>query len=269
MAVVEAGQALPSRTRAARRGEPFLSPGRFRFLLVVGLFVFWEAAVWAFGNPLFVAPPSRVIAAFTQIIRDPKLQTAVLTTMSQLAIAFGISLVGGLILGTLLGIQRHVRVTTVPILVMLYATPSVVFLPLVILWLGIEYESKVFMGVANGIFPITFAVIGGVQNINPGLMRAARSMGASRWQMFTNVVFPNMVPSLFTGMRLCMTATLIGVLIAELYISQHGIGYFTRRFTDLFEPAKVFALVGIISVFAIILNETARRAELYWGRWRV
>src|SRR5690606_21640966 len=99
-------------------------------------------------------------------------------------------------------------------------------------------------------------------------IRAARSMGASRWQLFTNVVFPNMVPGFFTGMRLCMTATLIGVLIAERYVSQQWIGFFTRRFTDLFEPAKVFALVGIISVFAIVLNETARRAEIYWGRWR-
>jgi NitT/TauT family transport system permease protein len=190
-------------------------------------------------------------------------------TMSQLAIAFGISVVGGLILGTILGVGRFIRLSTLPIVVMLYATPSVVFLPLVVLWLGIGYPSKVFMGVANGIFPITFAVIAGVQDINQGLLRAARSMGASRWQIFTSVIFPNMVPSFFTGMRLCMTATIIGVLIAELYVSQAGIGHFTRRFTDLFEPASVFALVGIISVFAIILNETARRAEIYWGRWRV
>lgn len=255
--------------RDTRRDKPLVTPGRLRLFLIVALFAIWEGATWAFGNPLFVAPPSHVVAAFFELIKEPRIVQAVIMTISQVLIAFGISIVGGLILGTILGVGRFLRLSTLPIVVMLYATPSVVFLPLVVLWLGIGYPSKVFMGVANGIFPITFAVIGGVQNINQGLLRASRSMGASRWQIFTSVIFPNMVPSFFTGTRLCMTATIIGVLIAELYVSQHGIGHFTRRFTDLFEPANVFALVGVISIFAIILNESARRAEIYWGRWRV
>jgi len=269
MATAEAGTVAPAAASRPPARRPILTPGRLRLLIVIGLFVVWELATRFFANPLFVSPPSLVFAAFFEMMKDPKVVHAVVMTMSQLAIAFGLSIVGGLVLGTLLGVQRFLRLSALPIVVMLYATPSVVFLPLVILWLGIGYPSKVFMGVANGIFPITFAVIGGVQNINQGLLRAARSMGASRWQIFTSVIFPNMVPGFFTGMRLCMTATLIGVLIAELYVSQQGIGYFTRRFTDLFEPANVFALVGVISFFAIILNETARRAELYWGRWRV
>ena len=68
-----------------------------------------------------------------------------------------------------------------------------------------------------------------------------------------------------TGMRLGMTAVLLGVLLAELYVSSGGIGYFTRRFTESFDPTKLFGLVALIAAMAIVLNEIARRAEMRFG----
>jgi NitT/TauT family transport system permease protein len=93
-------------------------------------------------------------------------------------------------------------------------------------------------------------------------------MGANRSQVLWNVVFPHMMPAFFTGMRLAMAGVLLGVLLAELYVSQGGIGYYTAIFTQTFAPAKLFALIGILALMAIALNEMARRAELHFSRWR-
>jgi NitT/TauT family transport system permease protein len=93
-------------------------------------------------------------------------------------------------------------------------------------------------------------------------------MGASRWQIFRYVVFPHMVPSFFAGMRLGMTGVLLGVLLAELYVSTAGIGYFTSIFTQNLDSTKLLGLVSILAVMAIALNELVRRAEVHYSRWR-
>jgi NitT/TauT family transport system permease protein len=77
-----------------------------------------------------------------------------------------------------------------------------------------------------------------------------------------------MIPSFFSGMRLGMTGVLIGVLLAELYVSTAGIGYYTTLFTQSFNPAKLLGLISVLAAMAILLNEIVRRAEVRFSRWR-
>src|SRR5207249_2599134 len=82
------------------------------------------------------------------------------------------------------------------------------------------------------------------------------------------VIFPHMIPSFFAGMRLGMTGVLLGVLLAELYVSTAGIGYFTTLFTQSFNPTKLLGLISVLAAMAIALNEIVRRAELRYSHWR-
>jgi NitT/TauT family transport system permease protein len=77
-----------------------------------------------------------------------------------------------------------------------------------------------------------------------------------------------MTPSLFSGLRLGMSATLLGVLLAELYVSTGGIGYYTRLYSESFDPPATFALVACLALMAVLLNETVRRAERRASFWR-
>jgi len=172
------------------------------------------------------------------------------------------------VLGLAIGLQPFVRASVFPIVLLLYGMPQVTILPLFILSFGIGAASKIAFGVTHGVFPVVMTVVAGVQNLKPILMTSARSMGASRWQMFRHVIFPHMVPSFFAGMRLGMSGVLLGVLLAELYVSIAGIGYFTTLFTQNFEPAKLLGLVGTLAAMAIFLNALVRRAETRFGRWR-
>ncbi len=154
-------------------------------------------------------------------------------------------------MGLVLGLQRFARGSFYPIVVMLYAIPQATILPLTILVFGIGQASKIAFGFTHAVFPIIVTIVAGVQNVKPTLLTCARSMGASRTQIFWNVILPHMIPSLFTGMRLAMTADLLGVLLAELYVSQAGVGHYTRLFTENFEPAKLFALVACLAAIAV------------------
>src|ERR1700748_292001 len=142
-------------------------------------------------------------------------------------------------------------------------------LALFVLIFGIGPAAKIAFGVSHGIFPVIVTTVAGVQNLRPQLLRAAHSMGASRWQVFTSIIFPHMIPSFFTGMRLGMTAVLLGVLLAELYVSTAGIGFYTRLFCGSLSSAALLAAVSERAAIAVTLNDLCRMAERRFSRWNI
>ena len=253
---------LRSKTPLLRR------PVVARLGVIIVLFAIWEVAARWFVDPMFLSPPSRAMSSLGILLRSPGVAKALTVTFWELSVAFLLSVAIGLAVGLAVGLNRFSHRSLLPIILLLYATPQVTILPLFILYFGIGPASKIAYGVSHGIFPIIVTVVAGVQNIKPILLLSARSMGASRRQLFRWVILPHMIPSFFTGMRLGMTAVLLGVLLAELYVSSAGIGYFTRKFTESFDPTKLFGLVAVVAAMAIVLNEIVRRAEVRFGRWR-
>jgi ABC-type nitrate/sulfonate/bicarbonate transport system permease component len=250
-------------------GESWLrSPTATRLGVIVLIVLFWEFGARAYNDADFMAPATQSFVSLIEIVQDPEVLTAIYDMFWQLALAFVMALFSGLLLGMAVGISRPTYRTFFPIILMVYAFPQITVLPLLVLLFGIGPAIKVVFGFTHGFFPIIVNVIAGAQNIDPALLTAAKSMGATRAQIYRRIVFPHLVPSLFTGMRLGMTATLLGIILAELYATRKGIGYFTSFYAESFEPQNLFALVAMIAAAAIILNELLRRAETHFGRWR-
>jgi ABC-type nitrate/sulfonate/bicarbonate transport system permease component len=252
---------------AARLGHMMRRPWVARLGVIVLLFALWEIAARWWIDPMFLSPPSRVFASLQTVFETRGVPAALRLTAWELAVAFVLSVVLGLALGLAIGLQPFARRSFMPIVLLLYGTPQITILPLFILYFGIGPASKVAFGVSHGFFPIVVTIVAGVQNIKPILLTSARAMGASRFQVLRYVVFPHMIPSFFTGMRLAMTGVLLGVLLAELYVSTAGIGYFTTLFTQNFDPTRLFGLIAVLAAMAIVLNEIVRRAEIHFGRW--
>src|ERR1700722_12361291 len=242
--------------------------GVVRLGVVVLLLIAWEIAARWFIDPLFISPPSRVLLSLGSVWHTNGVPAALRLTLFELATAFTIAVVIGLTVGLAVGLQPFARRSLMPIILLLYGLPQITILPLFILYFGIGPASKIAFGVTHGMFPIMIAIVAGVQNLKPILLVSARSMGASRWQILRWVIFPHMIPSLFAGMRLGMSGALLGVLLAELYVSTAGIGHFTTMFTENFDPTKLFGLVAMLATMAIVLNEIVRRAETRFSRWR-
>jgi ABC-type nitrate/sulfonate/bicarbonate transport system permease component len=244
------------------------SPGLARLGVIAALLAIWEVAARWFVDPLFLAPPSRVVMGITTVFATKGVPAALQITLIELAVAFALSVVIGLAVGLAVGLHGFSRRSFMPIILLLYGTPQVTVLPIFILYFGIGPASKIAFGVTHGMFPIIVTIAAGVQNIKPILLVSARSMGANFWQVLRYVIFPHMIPSFFTGMRLGMTGVLLGVLLAELYVSTAGIGYFTTLFTQNFDPTRLLGLIGMLAAMAIVLNEGVRRLETRYARWR-
>ena len=243
-------------------------PWLTRLIVIAALFAFWEVAARFLVDPLFLSPPSQVIASLDKVFNTRGVPAALQLTLFELTVAFVLAVAIGLALGLAIGLQPLVRRSFFPIVLLLYGMPQVTILPLFILFFGIGAASKIAFGVTHGVFPVIVTVVAGVQNLKPILLTGARSMGASRWQIFRHVIFPHMVPSFFAGMRLAMSGVLLGVLLAELYVSIAGIGYFTTLFTQNFDPTKLLGLIGVLAAMAIVLNAIVRRAEIRFARWQ-
>jgi len=235
---------------------------------VILAFVLWEVAARHSTDELFTSPPSAVFAAVGALFDDEGVKRAVLTTLWELGLSFLLAAVLGLAVGVGVGASGMTYRSLYPIILLAYAIPQVTILPLFVLYFGPGPASKVAFGFSHGIFPIIVNVVAGLRTVPAGLLRSAYSMGANKRQVFRRITFPHLVPSFFTGMRLGMTATLLGVLLAELYVSSGGIGYYTELYTENFEPQNLFALTGTLALMAVFLNEVVRRAEIRHSRWR-
>jgi NitT/TauT family transport system permease protein len=265
--VVAAGRSVrpamtPRLTRAARLRLA-------RWLLVVGLLVLWEILARAFASPNLISPPSRMFRAlFTDVFSDEHINAAILLTLYEVTVAYAMSVAVGLVIGLAIGWTSFGRRSLFPIVLLIYSIPQVVFLPLFVLGFGIGPAAKIAFGFTHGVLPIIVNVVAGMRNVNMLYIRGARSMGATTFDIARHVYFRLIVPSFFAGMRLAMTMTLLGVILAELYVSTTGIGYFTKLFAETFDPAPLFALIGLLAVMAIVLNEIVRVAERRFTRWQ-
>ncbi len=240
----------------------------YQLLCVAGLVLAWDLASNFLIDPDFLSPPLAALRQSVLLLGQAPIRAALLLLLGELALAFVISLVIGLALGLLLGLSRVSHQALMPVILLLYATPQIAILPVIILASGIGPASKIVFGVTHGVFPVIVTVAAATRNLKPILLVSARSMGAGRWMRFRHVILPHIVPGFFTGMRLAMTAVLLGVLLAELYASSNGIGHFIRQFTEGFKPAQLLGLIVLVAGIAIILNMLLRGVEHRVSRWR-
>ncbi len=254
--------------RPSRHSWRQAPPAVTRTLIILAFLVVWELAARFVVDPLFLSPPTAVIAAVAPVLQRDGVVEALLRALLELGSAFFLAVTIGLTLGLTIGLRRFAYLTLMPIVIFLFAIPQSTLLPIFTVLFGIGSSAKIAYGFSHGVFPVLVTVIAAVQKLKPSLVVAAQSMGATRLQIIRHVIVPAIIPSFFTGIRLGMAATLIGVLLAELYISQQGIGYFTKSFAIEFDPAGLFALIALLSAIAVIINEALRRIENHFSRWR-
>lgn len=247
-----------------------MSAATIRWWTIAALIVLWEVAARAFGDPAFVAPPSRVLAALfgPTIFGDPKLTAALGIALFEMVTAFVLAVIAGAVVGIAIGITTIGRRSLFPFVLLLFGLPQVTVLPLVILIFGLGPASRIAFGFTHGVLPIIVTTVTGMRTVNPLLLASARSQGASQTQILRHIIFPTMVASVFTGLRLAMSLTLLGVILAELFVSSNGIGNYTQIFAETFKPASLYAVILVLAVTAVVLNEIVGLIEKRFSRWK-
>ena len=163
------------------------------------LLAIWEIACRTVINPLFLPPPSAIAVAFWETIQSGELLRQLSQTLLVLATGFGLAVVSGMALGITMGTVRFVGKLFDPYVNAFYAMPTVALVPLVVIWLGLDFEAKVFLTWIVGVFPIVISAQAGVQNIPATYIETARAFACSRSQMFFKVMLPAAIPFFVAG----------------------------------------------------------------------
>src|SRR5712671_8140998 len=155
-----------------------------------------------------------------------------------------------------------------PMVSSLYAVPLVILYPVFTVWLGIGSESKIAFASVYGFLPTMLSTAAGIQTIDPQLLLAARSMGATLSQRLVRVIIPAAIPTVLSGLRVGGAPVIVGVVVSEMLISSAGIGYLISRYRTILESAHVFAGVLLVLALAVAFNAVIRLVERKAAIWQ-
>jgi ABC-type nitrate/sulfonate/bicarbonate transport system permease component len=229
----------------------------------------WEVgARW--GDPLLYVPPSRVLPALGRLLSleaYPSLPGHLGLTAVEIAVAYALAAGLGVALGFALGLPRHLGEVFEPILSGLYAVPSVVWYPSLMLWFGLGPASKIAFGFLLGFFPIVLAVLAGIRSVDRHLLTVARAFGAGPGTCFRRVVLPAITGTLVAGLRAGLALTVVGVLVGEVLGARAGLGSLINHAYGFMRTPDYAALSLLALAVVVALDALGALVEARARRW--
>jgi len=219
------------------------------------LLVLWEiAAVKAIFPPMSFPRISAILATWWQLVVSGELPSELLSSLWRMFAGYFIGVALGVALGLLMGYVRFFYNLLEPITEVLRPIPSPAYLPIVILFLGIDDEMKIFMIAFATLFPVLLNTYSGVRSVDPIQLQTARTFGVSGRRLLTRIVLPAASPYIFTGMRVSLAVALIVMVISEMVAASSGIGSFILSAQRGFKIREMFAGVLTLAMLGYILN---------------
>jgi sulfonate transport system permease protein len=251
-AIEQAGEAEAS-ARSSPRLRRYARPA-LGLLLPVGLAAAWELAVGlGWSNGRLVPPPSKVSATILELARSGELFRHVVATLTRVAAGFGLGVLAGTALGAISGYWELARRLLDPTVQALRAIPSLAWVPLFILWLGIFETSKVALIAVGVFFPVYLGVMGAILSVDRKIVEVGRIFRLSGPAMIRRILLPAVLPAYVVALRVGLGLGWMFVVAAELMGASEGLGYLLLDGQQLGKPAQILAAIVI---FAIIGKAT-------------
>jgi NitT/TauT family transport system permease protein len=220
-------------------------------------------------KPIFISSPTLIAqAAYRMFFVSGEIWRDLGLSGLEFVLGIGVAIVVGIPLGLAAGWYRRLSYAVEPFLSAFNATPQVAFLPLIIIWVGTGFATKLLIIFLLAVLPIAINAQAAVRTTDARLIKVANSFGANDWLLFRSIIFPSAVPFLLAGLRLAIGRGMIGIVVGELYGSAAGIGMMINQAGSRFQTDKVF--VGVLTIVAagVILVEVVRRIEQRVEVWR-
>ena len=229
----------------------------------------WESVVrlgWV--NPLFVSQPSAIAVSLSRGAQSGELWHNIAVSFREFAIGYGLSVLVGVLAGALAGRFRTVEYALDPFLWFLYSAPLIAFYPIFVLWFGLGTPTIIAMTFLLSIPQIAASTLNGVQNVDRGLIRAARSFGATDADLFRKVVLPASVPMMIAGLRLGVGRALMGVVVGELFGATAGLGFSISYYGARLKTTDMIAPLVVIVAFGVLCTQGLSALEARFDSWR-
>jgi sulfonate transport system permease protein len=265
---IAAGQVTPeqrkaTRDRVARWSRPVLG-----LVLPVGLAVVWEIIVrLGFSDGRLVPPPSRIYQEFAELAQSGELLRHVIATLLRVTAGFGFGTVAGTLLGAIAGYSALVRRVIDPSLQGLRAVPSIAWIPLFILWLGIFETSKVALIAVGVFFPIYLGVMGAVLSVDRKIVEVGRAFRLSGAAMVRRILLPAVLPAYVVSIRAGLGLGWMFVIAAEFMGASEGLGYLLIDGQQLGKPAEIVAAILAFAVLGKTTDAIVVLASAPFLRW--
>jgi sulfonate transport system permease protein len=259
--------AIPE-TRSAGRTARWVRPA-LGLIVPLVLAIGWELAVrFGWSNGRLVPPPSRIYETLLQLARSGELGRHVIATLSRVLAGFGLGIVFGTLFGAICGYWPLARRLLDPTVQALRAIPSIAWVPLFILWLGIFETSKVALIAVGVFFPIYLGVMGAIQSVDRKIVEVGRVFRLSGFAMIRRILLPAVLPAYVVALRTGLGLGWMFVVAAEFMGASEGLGYLLIDGQQLGKPAQILAA---IIVFAILGKTTDWLIQLAFApllRWQ-
>jgi ABC-type nitrate/sulfonate/bicarbonate transport system permease component len=246
---------------------------RLKLIAIVAFVALWSVVAGAvvvlqLFNPIFFPGPWVVVGELVTLAGKGQLWTHTAATLQRVAIGFSTGALLAIALGLPCGHFRRLRNVVEPVVELLRPIPPLAMLPLFIVWVGIGEGSKVGFITYATFFPMFLTTVHAVSRLDPLLMRAAQSLGATPWPLFFRVILPAALPEMLTGIRLGIALSFFVIVIAEFIGAESGLGYLINDGRNFFLVPQMLGAAVLLGLLGYAGNALVRLAERRFLRWQ-
>jgi sulfonate transport system permease protein len=251
---IEAAKPEISTTEAVASRRPNYARPLLGLLLPIGVALTWEIVVrYGLSSGRLVPPPSKVFATLAELAQNGELLRHITATMIRVIAGFGFGVIAGTVLGAISGYWALARRLLDPTIQALRAIPSLAWVPLFILWLGIFETSKIALIAIGVFFPVYLGVMGAILSVDRKIVEVGRAFRLSGPAMIRRILLPAVLPAYVVALRVGLGLGWMFVVAAELIGASEGLGYLLLDGQQLGKPAQILAA---IVVFALLGKTT-------------
>ena len=265
---LEQADAIAPRSRPTARLGRYARPA-LGLLLPAGLALIWELVVWeGWSSGRLVPPPTRIFATIAELARSGELMRHILATLTRVAAGFGLGVLSGTLLGAISGYWGLARRLLDPTVQALRAIPSIAWVPLFILWLGIFETSKVALIAVGVFFPVYLGVMGAILSVDRKIVEVGRTFRLSGPAMIRRILLPAVLPAYVVALRVGLGLGWMFVVAAEFMGASEGLGYLLLDGQQLGKPAQILAAIVIFAILGKTTDWLIEIASAPLLRWQ-
>jgi NitT/TauT family transport system permease protein len=221
----------------------------------------------ALGINLFLSSPLQVAVSFGELIGNGELITHSYASFLEFSYGYLLAIVVGIPLGVLMATNKKVNYYLDPWVSSLYATPRVALAPIIIIWFGLGIFSKALIVFLGAVFPILINSYTGIKSVRENLIEVVKAFGGNNMQVFFKVMIPDAIPAIITGLKLAVGRAVIGVVVAEWFGAEAGLGAMVYLYSQVFQPAPVFVGIVVLIFFGHFAFVLLERVQSWISPW--
>jgi ABC-type nitrate/sulfonate/bicarbonate transport system permease component len=249
---------------------PELLQAALPYLVIVAFILGWELLVRLNGiAPIYLPAPSSILRYLFEMLADGSLLYNLGVTFMRILGGFLVAAVSGIVVGMIMGMSPLAARIVDPWIAALYPLPKISLIPLLIIWLGTGESYRIVISAVTAFFPVTISTYAAIRQVDLGLLKAAKDLGANARQIQTNIVLPAALPGILSGLHLGMGVTIIMVVAAEMIggSSESGMGYVLVHSGQVMETEKVFAALIVLAVFGAAVTNVQKLIDRRLAPW--